>query len=273
MKKFIVLFCLMTMLVSCGYKKQATEVTQNFFSAIKNDKEEKMAELYPEVSNLQNYYKSDTIMIKEVKELDEKRYSVSLTNKFTNGFGKSTESEIIIYAKPKDDKKPGEGYIIYDSKGLSDLSDDPIYKYAKRKGIISGDSLTDQQITKKYKEASKSLVAVALKFHLYLQENVTVSNWDWETSDYSDSASGRGVVKNNTKYAIPDLKYVVTYLRRDGTEVTQDNGHVAYGEIRPYGMESFSFYTSYVGNATRARIKLEFDDEFILETVAKGEFE
>lgn len=39
------------------------------------------------------------------------------------------------------------------------------------------------------------------------------------------------------------------------------------------GMESFSFYTSYVGNASRARIRLEFDDEFILETVAKGEYE
>ena len=75
------------------------------------------------------------------------------------------------------------------------------------------------------------------------------------------------------KYAIPDVKYVVTYMKRDGTEVTQDGGRVTYDEIRPYGMESFSFYTSYVGNASRARIRLEFDDEFILETVAKGEYE
>lgn len=36
-------------LVSCGYKKEAKEVTQDFFSAIKNNKEEKMVELYPEV--------------------------------------------------------------------------------------------------------------------------------------------------------------------------------------------------------------------------------
>ena len=58
-------------LVSCGYKKEAKEVTQDFFSAIKNNKEEKMVELYPEVGNLQNYYKSDTIIVKEVKELEE----------------------------------------------------------------------------------------------------------------------------------------------------------------------------------------------------------
>ena len=35
-------------LVSCGYKKKAKEVTQDFFSVTKNDKE-KMVELYPEV--------------------------------------------------------------------------------------------------------------------------------------------------------------------------------------------------------------------------------
>ena len=59
-------------LVSCGYKNEAKKVTQDFFSAIKNDKEDKMIELYPEVGNLQNYYKSDTIIVKEVTELEEK---------------------------------------------------------------------------------------------------------------------------------------------------------------------------------------------------------
>lgn len=54
--------------------------------------------------------------MKEVKELEDKKYSVALTNKFTNGFGKNTESDIIIYTKPKDDKKPSDGYVIYDSK-------------------------------------------------------------------------------------------------------------------------------------------------------------
>lgn len=232
-----------------------------------------MVELYPEVGNLQNYYKSDTITIKEVADLGDNKYSVSLTNKFTNGFGKSTESEIVIYTKPKDEAKPGDGYVIYDSKGLCDLSDDAIYKFAKRKGYLSGDSLTDQRVAKKVKEATTELVATAIKFQTYLRENVTVKDWNWETNDYSYSASGRGVVKNDTKYAIPDLKYVVTYMKRDGTEITQDGGRVTYDKIRPYGMESFSFYTSYVGNASRARITLEFDDDFVLETVAKGDFE
>ena len=175
-------------LVSCGYKKEAKEVTQDFFSAIKNNKEEKMVELYPEVGNLQNYYKSDTIIVKEVKELEDKKYSVALTNKFTNGFGKNTESDIIIYTKPKDDKKPSDGYVIYDSKGLCNLSDDPIYMFAKRKGYIQGDTLTDQQISKKYSEASTAIISLSLKFYTYLTENVTIANWNWDTSYYSYSA-------------------------------------------------------------------------------------
>lgn len=232
-----------------------------------------MAELYPDVGNLQNYYKSDSVVFKEVIDLGDNKYSVSVTNKYTNGFGKKTELPIVIFTKPKDENKPDDGYEIYDSKGLCCLADDVAYKFAKHKRYLSGDSLTDQKIVKIVVKARKELVELAVKFTTYLYENVTVSDWNWETNDYSYSASGRGVVKNNTKYALPDVKYIVTYLKRDGTEVTQDKGRVTYDEIRPYGMESFSFYTSYVGNASRARIRLEFDDEFVLETVAKGEYE
>ena len=258
---------------SCGYKKEAIEVTQNFFSAIKNEKEEKMAEFYPEVGKLPNYYKSDSIVFKEAMDLGDNKYSVSVTNMFTNGYGKRTESQIVIFTKPKDENNPGDGYEVYDSQGLCDFSDDAVYKFAKRKRYLTGDSLTDQRIVKIVVEARKDFIELAVKFTTYLYENVKVSDWNWETSDYNYSASGRGVVKNNTKYAIPDVKYIVTYMKRDGTEVTQDKGSVTYDEIRPYGMESFSFYTSYVGNASRATIKLEFDDEFVLETVAKGEYE
>lgn len=272
MKKILLLAVITLELVSCGYKKEAKEVTQDFFSAIKNDKEEKMKELYPEVVNLQNYYKSDTIIVKEVTELEEKKYNVSITNKFTNGFGKSTESQITIYTKPKNEEKPSDGYIIYDSKGLCDLSDELVYKFAKRKGYVKGDNLTDQQIAKKVKEASTELMQLTLKFQAYLLNNVKITDWNWDTSDYSSSASGRGVVKNNTKYTIPNLKYIVTY-KRNGAEIAQDDGNVSYDDVRPYGMKSFSFYTSYVGNANKASIRLDFDNEFMIKTVANGEFD
>ena len=271
--KCLFLIIAVTLCSSCGHKKEAKEVTQNFFRAIKNDKEEDMSKYYPNVSELQNYYKSDTIIIKEVTSLEDDKYSVQLTNKFTNGFGKTTESEIVVYAKPKNADKLSEGYIIYDTKGLCNLSDDAVYKYAKRKGVIKGFDLTDQQVAKKVKEATTTLITDVFKFKAYLMDNVKVANWNWETSDYSYSASGRGVVKNNTGFSIPKLKYIVTYKLSNGTEVTQDDGYVAYDDIRPYGSESFSFYTSYVGNASKASIDLVFDEDFLIETVANGNFE
>ena len=259
-------------LASCSHQKEAKEVTQNFFRAIKNDKQEDMVKYYPNVSELQNYYKSDTITIKEITALEDNKYSIQITNKFTNGFGKTTESDIVVYTKPKNAEKLSEGYIIYDTKGLCDLSDDTVYKYAKRKGMIKGSDLTDLQVAKKVKEAVTALVAEVLKFKSYLRENVKVANWNWETSYYGSSASGRGVVKNNTDYSIPKLKYIITYTLSNGTEVTQDDGYISYDDIRPHGSESFSFYTSYVGNASKAFIDLEFDQEFLIETVANGDF-
>jgi len=43
-----------------------------------------MIELYPEVENLQNYYKSDTIILKEVTALEDKKYSVALKSSLTD---------------------------------------------------------------------------------------------------------------------------------------------------------------------------------------------
>lgn len=270
---FTCLLILSPVLLSCGHQKEAKEITRAFFKADKVNQESRMVELYPNITNLTSYYKSDTIVIKEVTDLGDDKFKVSLTNKFTNGFGKTTETEIDIFTKPKNAERPGDGYVIYDSKGLTDMSEDPVYQFARRKGYIKGDNLTDQQMASKYQEAATAIVTLAVKFQTYLQENVKISNWNWEKGYYSDYASGRGVVKNNTPYDIPNIKYVVTFYRRNGTEVTQDNGYVTYSKLRPYGMESFSFYTSYVGNATQARIELEFDRAYLLETVARGDFE
>lgn len=232
-----------------------------------------MAELYPEVDNLQNYYKSDTITIKEIVDLGDNKYSVSVTNEYTNGFGKRSESQIVLYTQPKDPKKPRSGYEIYDSKGLSDLSDYAVYKFAKHKGYLNEDGLTDQEVAETVVGAQEELVSTAKKFNGYLHDHVLLTEWSWENNSFTHSASGRGVIKNNTPYAIPDMTYVITYMKRDGTEVTQDSGKISYDEIRPHGMESFTFYTSYVGTASRAKIELQFDPDFLLQTVANGEFE
>lgn len=267
--------CLLVMFLffSCGYKEQAKVVVQDFFTAVKNEDSERMADLYPEVTNLRSTYKSDTIVIKEIRSIDEDKYQVSLTSKYTNGIGKTKTIDIEVYAEPKEEGSPSKGYIIYDTKGFASSGDDDVYKFAKRKGYVKDTSMTDQQVAGKLAEASAELVELARKFRVYLQENVTITHWEWEKMHYSSMAQGNGVVKNNTDYTIPSLKYIVTFYKSDGSEITQESGYVTYSELAPYRMESFSFMSSYVGDASRANISLTFDPEFLMSVVANGDFE
>ena len=71
-------------LVSCGYKKEAKEVTQDFFSAIKNNKEEKMVELYPEAVSYTHLdvYKRQAIAFADLAEMYN--HLTALSSDFTD---------------------------------------------------------------------------------------------------------------------------------------------------------------------------------------------
>ena len=258
-------------LTSCGYKKEAQTVVQDFFSALKAENEERMVELYPELDSIRKYWKSDTMIIKSIDKLSNDEYQVALTSKYTNGIGKTTVTEMTFFTRPVNKDKPGEGYTIYDSKGFASLNDDLFYKFAKRRGYLKEAGLTDQQILQKIAESRQALVENVKKFVQYLHEHVTVEGLTWDA--LSDYASGRGVVKNNTEYRLPNLKYVVTFYKEDGSELTQDTGVITYSELRPHGMESFSFFTQYAGRAARAKVVLDFDTEFVLSVAAERDFD
>ena len=67
---------------------------------------------------------------------------------------------------------------------------------------------------------------------------------------------------------LPDLKYRVKYYDRYDNLITEDDGYITYDVLKAGRSKSFSFYTSYVGNAQRAKISVEFDDELILKYLA-----
>ena len=87
--------------------------------------------------------------------------------------------------------------------------------------------------------------------------------WVWPFS------IGAGIVKNNSTFSVPNLKYKITYKTGAGEEVTNDDGYVDYDVIEAGESKSFTFYTSYVGNATKASIELTFDDDLIYKYLAK----
>lgn len=275
MRKCLHLLLILT-LVACGHKNEVKKVAIDFFAAVKSGNTADMEKLYPKISSLQNYRKSDTIQIEKIESLDDNNYSVSLQNSYTNGFGKNSKTNITLFLTPKDPKDISKGYIIYDSRGICDLSDDdigfakPAYEYAKRTGLLKGKNPTDQQ--------SQNIIALAIlymtpkvgEFKEYLRNNFTVSRWSWESDYFGISASGQGIVKNNTPYTIPNTKYIVTFKTANGREITQEEGLVSSDDIRPYSSLSFSFFSPYVGNAKKANIRLEFDEEFVEETIARG---
>ena len=261
-------FVLFGGIYACNKHKEGKikDVTETFFKAVKESNEDAMKKNYPSVSNLNYYAKSDNINIKNVKSIGDDRYEVSLTNSFTNGFGKKSDTEMTMYVKATD-----EGYIIYDSKGFMMYDDDDIiYKYAKNNGMLADNSKSDQDKAKVMKEAIAKIASKLSDLRDYLERNVTIKSWNWETSYYGDSASGKAIVKNNTSLNLEKVKYRVKYYTKSDSYITEDEGYVSYNAIPAYGSYSFTFYTSYVGNASRANLKLEFNDEELLEIIASG---
>lgn len=267
MKKGIysIAFAIMVViLTSCG-GSSARNVTKQFFDAVKAEKEDIMSELYPEVSKLSSYKKSDNITIKSTNAIDD-GYEVVVENHFTTGFGKQIDSEITLYIHQNDNKK----WVIYDSRGITsyDTGDnEKIYKFAQKTGCISERNLTDQQTAIGINRAYKLCAKLLSEIKDDLDSNCKIKTWSWDTSDYSGSASGKGIVQNNSNYNIGKLKYIVKYYDRSDNIITTDDGYVTYDVLESGSSTSFTFYTSYVGNAKTASVKLIFDDEWIIDAI------
>lgn len=274
MRKLNILVALLviTSLIGCNNekkKKNAENEVVKFYSALREGNEEKMKALYEGVANLTSYYKSDTATIKETKLNDKNEIEIKTINQFQNGFGKKFNQEIVFYLKP--DSVNDLDYYIYDTKGLCGYDDNSTYTFAKKTGCVSKEDITDQQIAKKLKIADELLLYKSLDVYLDLKRNVNVVNWSWETG-YAGSASGKGIVKNSSTFNLPELKYKITYKDYNGNEITSDDGYVSYDKLYSGSSKSFTFYTSYVGNASKASIELVFDDKMIMDYVAGQDY-
>lgn len=254
-------------------KSDVIAVTQSFFDAVKASDNSAMCKYYPNFYNINSYAKSDAIVIKEYEALDDDKYKVTLTNKYTNGFGKLSERDMTVYLKENPDAKNDIKYIIYDSRNVfMEDDDDPIYKYAKTHGKITGTNNTDQTIASILSSTRFEVIEAVTSYKHYLENNCVIKTWSWESSYFGDSASGRAIVKNNSPYSIRKLKYKIAYKTNSGTVITEDDGYVSYDAIPAYGSYSFTFYTSYVGNASKASLELVFDEEELISDVCDGTY-
>ena len=261
---------IVTVFISCGSSKTKKEVEAKaieFFTDLKNEDLKKMTILYPGFEDFENYYKSDSVRVNSTMEKN-KMIIVSIRNRFTNGYGKTTEKDISLMFQ-----RDSTGQLrIVDSNGLSGFDEKDDYIFGVNTGCINKNvDTTDQQILKAMKSSKNVMLDKAVDVYLELKSQIRIINWSWE-SGYGRSASGRGIVKNSSTFSVPNLKYKITYKTSNGEEVTSDDGYVDYDVIEAGESKSFTFYTSYVGNATKASIELTFDDDLIYKYLAKKEW-
>jgi hypothetical protein len=257
----------MVMMTGCSDAKlrdEATMASKEFFSAITSEDTDRATRLYAGFGELPSYFKSDSISVREVIVMDTLVIS-RVRNYFTNLAGKKSERDIDLYFARKKDKP----LVLVDSKGMSDFKENEDYTFAVSTGCIDPRSDTlDQRISERLKVANELLVAKTVDLWKELRLGCVVEKWSWE-SGYAGSASGKGIVVNNTTYQIPRVKYKITYKDRAGSPITTDDGYVTYDALEPMGSKSFTFYTSYVGSAYTASIELVFDDDLLIEYVQK----
>jgi len=245
-------------------KKEAESKTREFFSILKYEDEKGLARLYPGFSKFEEYYKSDSGKIVSTTEAN-RIITVTIDNRFTNKFGKSSQQRIYLYYKTDSLGRA----VLYDSKGLSDFNDRDDFNFGSKSGCIDNKAdTTDQQIIKKLKKAKQVMLDKAVSVYLELRTNIRVINWNWE-SGLGGSASGQGIVRNSSTYDIPKLKYKVTYKDQLGNTITSDDGYVTYDALNAGESKSFNFYTSYIGGASKASIELLFDENMIFKYLSK----
>ncbi|MDQ2178406.1 hypothetical protein [Marinifilum sp. D714] len=270
--KRILSICLITLtFISCGKNEkliQSEETVNNFFSSVNKENAELMKKYYPGISTFDSYFKSDSILIRKSDFLNDSTINISVTNFFTNGFGKKNNNEIELFLTPD---SLGNYLSILDSKGMTNHNENEIYQFARNTGCLLESDTTDIQMNRKFINAQLLAYQYTIENLLDFTKNVNVVDWSWE-SGYGNSASGKGIVRNNTTFNIPNVKYEIKYKDRYGNVITSDDGYVTHDMLRAGESKSFTFYSSYVGNASRASISLEFDEEMISEYVLDNEY-
>lgn len=240
-------------------KKEAEQKARELLTALKNGDHATAANIYPGIAKFEYVYKSTEAKVMKVTYRDGIA-TVVMHNKFTNLMGASFDRDIKLFFK-----KEGERLVLFDSKGLTDIAGSKYYQFGLNTGCFFPGDTTDQTGLEALGRADTLLIDKAVEVLRILKDEITVTNVHWQTSYYTNSANGGAIVRNNSTFSVPRLKYKVFYYDRAGNEVTQDDGYVSYETLQPGDSKAFTFYTSYVGNASIAKVKLDFDDELVLK--------
>lgn len=249
-------------------KEQVKETIINFFSAYRDNDFSQTVSIYPNIIYLKGQFRKSSsidIELKDITVVNDSNIIVNITHHWTNPWGVDNTAKMKLYVA-----KYGDTYIIYDTKNFCMYDDVKLYDFACKTGAIKlWQDTTDFSISSKISDVASmyDLAKTHIKNKISVGLNIN-KGWKWETGYYGDYATGRAVVTNNTSFPIKHPKYKITYYKSDDkTVVTTDEGVVCYNVLMPGQSTSFSWYTSYVGNASRANVRVVCDDEDWIEEI------
>ncbi|MEG1615880.1 MAG: hypothetical protein RR202_05100 [Bacteroidales bacterium] len=266
------MFFLIVLLSACqkNGREDAEATAKEFLGALKEQDIGKMTALYPEVSNIEIFYASDTSYIEESFQLPKELIQVNAVSKYVNEEGEQ-ETHMIVLFLQKPVGKYTSSYVILDSFGLCSAESYPHYQFARNTGCITEEEqLTDQQSIRQLKIAKDLLFFYAKQLYQELEENVQIVRSTIQEQD-SDQAKGHALVQNNSDYTLPDLRYIIVYYNDKDQEIGNEGGWVTQ-EALPSGKAiQFEFTTNFNQEAATAAFKLDFDLDLILQFVLEDD--
>lgn len=251
------------LVASCASKSEkATKVVEAFASAVAAQDSTATVKAYPKCKDFYaNLPKLTDIEIQSVEEKDS-IVVVKVSSSYYNENNAFTQKQFTFWTK-----KAGSDFIIYDSNGLLTLPNG-LDQYAYNKGALTHSS-NDVAINTKMGELAGEFYMALMTNVSKLNNGIKTVSWSWE-ADFG-TPHGRATVKNELPFAVKGVKYKVTYFN-GSTIVGSDDGTVAYDEIEPGAMKSFTFYSSGVNgySARSARLEFEVPEKYAYEWTISG---
>jgi hypothetical protein len=275
-KSLLVIFSTIPLLIACesssmtkgsttsSVERETVETKVNdFFEALRRGDRKELQAIYPGFQKLENNLGSDTATIKSITE-EGSVYVVSVHHVWRNSSGNQQVKDVQVFIRPTTAGKLD----LFDSKGMAAF-EKAEYLFGIKTGCInSARDTSDQQVARAMEKVRLLLPEKALAIYVELKKGIQVTGWNWVQGDDS-AVFGEGVVHNNSLYAVPDVKYKISYYNKKGNTIATDTGHVTYAAIKPGDSTGFTFYTNNAGRPSKAEIELLFDDELVFTYLQK----
>lgn len=224
-----------------------------------------MERLYPEVKQMDYFYSSDRAVISDISNEEGNALRVRVNSTFVTDNQQEVERKITFVITP--DTHHQGCWNIRDSYGLACWDRYPYYKFALRTGCIPrGETTGDVELSRRMTRAKQMVFIYTQALYDHLSEEVQIIENNMTRNDGKQS-EGVAIVRNDSEFHLPNLKYSIIFYDEGHKEVGRTNGWVTQ-EVLPAGeMCAFRYATPIAQGASIMYFVLDFDVEMIVDYI------